>query len=88
MLETACHNMASWYGSFFLYAINKLVYPMIHYAKKRSDPIPGATIELGFLGSVLQVELPLTIDTQQLTETSSFDETYNPELHVCPSQLV
>ncbi len=30
--------------------------------------MPGATVELGFLGSVLQVELPHCTDEQQLTE--------------------
>ncbi|KAK0204479.1 hypothetical protein DFS33DRAFT_1320461 [Desarmillaria ectypa] len=45
MLETACHNIATW-----------------------SDPTPGATVELGFLGSVLQVELPQCTDEQQLME--------------------
>jgi len=43
------------------------------------------TIELGFLGAALPVELPLTMDDQQLTETSSFDETYNPILHILAS---
>ena len=56
---------------------------MVRHAKRRPDPVPGANLELGFLGSVLEVELPLTIDTQQLTGTPPFDETYNPELHVC-----
>jgi hypothetical protein len=61
----------------------KLISLLIRYAKKRCDPVPGITVELGFLGSVLEVELPLTPDTQQLTDTPSFDEKYNPELHVC-----
>lgn len=51
-------------------------------AKCRSDPTPGATIELGFLGSVLHVELPRTADEQQLVETSSFHEKFDPKLHV------
>lgn len=51
-------------------------------AKWRSDPTPGTTVELGFLGSVMHVELPLTIDEQQLAETASFDETFDPTLHV------
>ncbi|KAF9016266.1 DUF1630-domain-containing protein [Hymenopellis radicata] len=65
MLETACHNIATW-----------------------SDPMPGAILELGFLGSVLHVELPQSIDHQQLTDTSSFREKYNPSIHTlaaaCP----
>ncbi|KAF9468198.1 hypothetical protein BDZ94DRAFT_849450 [Collybia nuda] len=46
------------------------------------DPIPGETLELGFLGSVLQLELPRTIDEQQLTDTSSFQEKYDPRQHI------
>ncbi|KIY68703.1 DUF1630-domain-containing protein [Cylindrobasidium torrendii FP15055 ss-10] len=59
MLETACHNIATW-----------------------PDPTPGTILELGFLGSVLQVEIPQTIDHQQLTETSAFREKYNPQRHI------
>jgi hypothetical protein len=51
-------------------------------AKQRPDPTPGTTIKLHFLGSVFHVELPHTIDEQQLTETSSFNEKYNPKHHV------
>jgi Stabilization of polarity axis len=32
----------------------------------RPPPVPGTTIELGFLGSVLHVELPRDMDEQQL----------------------
>ncbi|KAG2017591.1 FAM116B protein [Coprinopsis cinerea AmutBmut pab1-1] len=47
-----------------------------------SDPTPGTTVELGFLGSVLHVEIPHSIDAQQLAETSSFNEKYNPRYHI------
>lgn len=50
--------------------------------KSRSDPKPGETLELGFLGMVINVEIPHTIDQFQLTETSSFNEKYDPKLHV------
>lgn len=46
------------------------------------DPTPGETLELGFLGTVLHVEIPHSVDTQQLTETSSFNEKYNPKRHI------
>ncbi|KAG6374546.1 hypothetical protein JVT61DRAFT_4595 [Boletus reticuloceps] len=62
MLETACHNIASW-----------------------QTPSPGSTVELGFLGSVLHVELPLTPDSQQLTETTTFEEQFNPAVHLLAS---
>ncbi|OAX39509.1 DUF1630-domain-containing protein [Rhizopogon vinicolor AM-OR11-026] len=48
-------------------------------------PSPGLTTELGFLGSVLHVELPMTADTQQLTETTSFCEKFDPALHLLSS---
>lgn len=53
-------------------------------AKERQSPSPGSTIELGFLGSVLHVELPLTSDSQQLAETNTFEEKFNPGVHVSP----
>jgi len=52
-----------------------------HEIKVRPDPDPGRLVELGFLGSVLHVEIPHSIDVQQMTETS-FNGTYNPMTHV------
>ncbi|KAH6909220.1 hypothetical protein BKA70DRAFT_1103120 [Coprinopsis sp. MPI-PUGE-AT-0042] len=49
---------------------------------ERPDPTPGSTLELGFLGSVLHVEIPHSIDAQQLAETSSFNEKYDPTMHI------
>ncbi|KAH9481785.1 Protein DENND6B [Psilocybe cubensis] len=37
-------------------------------------PLPGTTPELGFLGTVLPVEIPHSQDAQQVAETSSFGE--------------
>lgn len=51
-------------------------------AKNRRDPSPGYTLELGFLGSVVYVEIPHSSDAQQLTETSSFNQKYDPRIHV------
>jgi len=51
-------------------------------AKERQTPSPGLTLELGFLGSVLQVELPTSPDSQQLAETASFDQKFDPTEHV------
>lgn len=52
---------------------------------ERCSPSPGLTTELGFLGSVLQVELPMNADIQQLTETASFHEKFDPALHLLSS---
>ncbi|KAL0065222.1 hypothetical protein AAF712_007733 [Marasmius tenuissimus] len=49
------------------------------------NPTRGSVLELGFLGSVLYLELPPTIDSQQLTDTSSFKEKYDPKLHLLAS---
>ena len=77
-LEIAFHNITNWYDRY-----RPLPYVLsLMGAMWRSDPTPGTTIELGFLGSVMHVELPLTIDEQQLAETASFDETFDPTLHV------
>jgi hypothetical protein len=67
-------------GVFFPLHHLSLVNP--RFAKDRLDPTPGTTLELGFLGTVLHVELPHSIDAQQLTETSSFNEKYDPRSHV------
>lgn len=52
---------------------------------ERCSPSPGLATELGFLGSVLQVELPMNADIQQLTETASFHEKFDPALHLLSS---
>ena len=79
MLETACHNIASWYVA----SLSRPLSPLLTLGcQRRQSPSPGATVELGFLGSVLQVELPLTSDSQQLAETNTFDEQFNPAVHV------
>lgn len=49
--------------------------------KIRPNPDPGRLVHLGFLGSVLHVEIPHSIDVQQMTETS-FNGMYNPMIHV------
>ncbi|KAF8183395.1 hypothetical protein BJ912DRAFT_1023213 [Pholiota molesta] len=46
------------------------------------DPTPGKTLELGFLGTVLHVEIPHSIDVQQVTATTSFNEKYDPKSHI------
>ena len=56
-------------------------------AKERQSPSPGSTVELGFLGAVLHVELPLSDDSQQLAETGTFDERFNPTMHVSDPSL-
>lgn len=76
MLESACHNIATWY-------ICHLRLDIPFYLQLiRPEPTPGKTLELGFLGSVLHVEIPHSIDVQQITDTSSFNEKYNPRFHV------
>ena len=47
----------------------------------RPDPTPSGILELGFLGSVLQVEIPHSIDAQQVIQ-SSFIQRYDPKAHV------
>ncbi|KAF9560706.1 DUF1630-domain-containing protein [Agrocybe pediades] len=46
------------------------------------NPTLGQTLELGFLGTVLQVEIPNSLEVQQVTETSSFNEKYDPRSHI------
>lgn len=79
MLETACHNIATWYA--FILPLILLFW--LTNTMNRRDPSPGCTLELGFLGSVLRVEIPYSSDTQQDAETS-FNEIYDPRSHVSP----
>ena len=66
-LEAACHNIANWYdysslSPAFLTAACCAT-PSIR--KLRPEPIPGLSCELGFMGSVLNVELPQDDKQQQ-----------------------
>lgn len=58
-----------------------------HNIANWQTPSPGLTLELGFLGSVLQVELPTSSDSQQLAETASFDQKFDPREHVLASSV-
>ncbi|KAG8905904.1 hypothetical protein FRB99_007984 [Tulasnella sp. 403] len=49
------------------------------------DPIPGAAVELGFLGSVMQVEIPRSENEHQSFATSSFGEKFNMKIHMLAS---
>ncbi|PVF98053.1 DUF1630-domain-containing protein [Serendipita vermifera] len=53
-----------------------------HNISNWATPKPSSTLELGLLGSVLYVELPQHLDQQQLTTTSSFGETFDPNIHI------
>ncbi|TDL25769.1 DUF1630-domain-containing protein, partial [Rickenella mellea] len=52
---------------------------------QRSEPCPGSTLELGFLGTVLNVELPDAANDQQLTEISLFQEKNGQDRHILAS---
>ncbi|KAG5642025.1 hypothetical protein DXG03_003772 [Asterophora parasitica] len=48
------------------------------------DPTPGETLELGFLGSVLNLVVPLTIDEQQFTPPTAVGK-YDPRRYIAAS---
>ncbi|KAG8934040.1 guanine nucleotide-binding protein subunit beta 1 [Tulasnella sp. 417] len=54
-------------------------------AKQRPDPTPGKALELGFLGSVMQVEIPRSENEHQSIATSSFGEKFNLKIHILAS---
>ncbi|KAI6155086.1 hypothetical protein BKA82DRAFT_996737 [Pisolithus tinctorius] len=58
-----------------------------HNVANWPSPSPGSTLELGFLGSVLHVELPTSIDSQQLVETASFGGGFDPTEHLLASSV-
>ena len=49
---------------------------------RRPPPVPGATIELGFLGTVLRVELPQDLDEQQLGNGPHIQTQTDQDWHV------
>lgn len=63
-------------------------YPLL---EARPDPTPGTLLEIGFLGTVLQVEIPHSgDDAQQIRATISKKNDFDPKLHVslCHLQAV
>jgi hypothetical protein len=48
----------------------------------RPPPVPGSTKELGFLGSVLRVELPRDLDEQQLGNGPHMQAVTDQDWHV------
>ncbi|TFK35563.1 hypothetical protein BDQ12DRAFT_687965 [Crucibulum laeve] len=78
-------SLVSIFGPLFQSHGTPMLEAACHNIATWRDPTPGATLELGFLGSVLQVEIPHTVDEQQLTDTSSFNEKYDPRLHILAS---
>ncbi|KAL1744012.1 hypothetical protein HDZ31DRAFT_39588 [Schizophyllum fasciatum] len=57
MLESACHNIATW-----------------------PPPAPGSTVELGFLGNVIQAQIPRTTDEQQALDPAVAEKLVNSSL--------
>ncbi|KAG6861106.1 hypothetical protein C0995_003835 [Termitomyces sp. Mi166 len=49
------------------------------------DPVPGETLELGFLGSVIRLALPLSINEQQFILGPSQATKYDPRQHIVAS---
>lgn len=75
MLEAACHNIASWYAPPF----PSLQAQRITLIKKRPDHKLGIRVELGFMGNVLLVELPVGFDEQQMQTISSTPDLRKPQ---------
>lgn len=51
--------------------------------KKRSDPTLGTTLELGFLGTVIHVDLPTHPDARQSVPTMTRRSQGEPDIRVC-----
>ncbi|KAJ3744021.1 hypothetical protein DFH05DRAFT_1525026 [Lentinula detonsa] len=49
------------------------------------DPTPGTLLEIGFLGTVLHVEIPHTGNAQQISPTMSKEKHLDPNLHILAS---
>ncbi|KDR78789.1 hypothetical protein GALMADRAFT_118246 [Galerina marginata CBS 339.88] len=75
-------SLAGIFGPLFEQHGTPMLEAACHNIATWSNPTAGQTLELGFLGSVLQVEIPHSVDVQQVTETSSFNEKYDPKAHI------
>ncbi|KAH9972202.1 hypothetical protein BGW80DRAFT_1227904 [Lactifluus volemus] len=53
-----------------------------HNIAKWPPPVPGTTVELGFIGSVLHVELPRDMDEQQLGNVNHLDVQLEHDWHL------
>ncbi|KAH9960935.1 hypothetical protein BC827DRAFT_1206394 [Russula dissimulans] len=53
-----------------------------HNIAKWPPPVPSTTVELGFLGTVLRVELPGDVDEQQLGNDPNMQAQMDHDLHV------
>ncbi|EJD06824.1 DUF1630-domain-containing protein [Fomitiporia mediterranea MF3/22] len=72
-------------GPMFLAHGGPMLESACHNIANWPAPDPGTTHELGFLGSVLTVELPGGVDQQQSIEMSSFRKKFDPDLHLLAS---
>ncbi|PPR05961.1 hypothetical protein CVT24_004625 [Panaeolus cyanescens] len=81
-LPALFHSLVNIFGPLFEQHGTPMLEAACHNIATWSNPSPGDTIELGFLGTVLHVEFPLSTDAQQHTETSSFNEKYDPKSHI------
>ncbi|KAA1467559.1 DUF1630-domain-containing protein [Dentipellis sp. KUC8613] len=53
-----------------------------HNVANWSAPLPGTTVELGFLGSVLHAELPESLDEQQLSSSAHLHSQTDQDWHI------
>ncbi|KAI9509798.1 hypothetical protein F5148DRAFT_1275067 [Russula earlei] len=53
-----------------------------HNIAKWPSPVPGTTLELGFLGTVLRIELPRDVDEQQLGNAPHTQTQTDQDLHL------
>ncbi|KZT07668.1 DUF1630-domain-containing protein [Laetiporus sulphureus 93-53] len=63
------HTLVSKLGPAFLMHGSPMLEAACHNVASWSDPSPGHVVELEFLGTVFQTELPLHVDTQQAPST-------------------
>ncbi|PSR72943.1 hypothetical protein PHLCEN_2v11180 [Hermanssonia centrifuga] len=79
------YTLLSYLGQSFLSHGGPMLEVACHNIASWSDPQPGSTLELGFLGYVFSVELPSTADTQQSSMAMRTVERYDPDSHIMAS---
>ncbi|KAJ3524062.1 hypothetical protein NM688_g8627 [Phlebia brevispora] len=77
------YTLLAYLGQAFLSHGGPMLESACHNIAHWSDPLPGSTVELGFLGYVFTVELPTTVDAQQSSATNR--AIANPEAHILVS---
>ncbi|KAL4248032.1 hypothetical protein ABKN59_002409 [Abortiporus biennis] len=81
------YTLLAYLGQSFLLHGAPMLEVACHNMANWSDPVPGSTVELGFLGFVFTAELPNNLDTPQSPNSllAISAREYDPDVHIISS---